>query len=283
MLTDKFLSQLPIDSLQKVKEVSGGDINQTYLLETTAKDYFLKVQTNNTGAFFDHEVEGLHLICQAVRVPEVYTSGTIDQSGFLLLEWLELGDGSQADLGRAVAKMHRIHASEFGLDHSFDLGRLPKDNHWQKRWSDFFLNQRMDPLVKLAQKNGLWNQRLNILYEQFRPLVKTRLDELEIVPSLLHGDLWSGNYEFLKDGTPVLIDPDVFYGDREMDLAMTTLFGGFSVEFYQSYQAAYPLTAGWEDRLDWYRSYYLLAHLNLFGETYLRPLEQTMQHGILNK
>lgn len=282
MLTKKWLAQLPLRAIQKVKAVSGGDINQAYQIKTATARYFLKVQPKYSAAFFAHEQEGLHLLSPVVRVPKVIASGVITGDAYLLLEWLDLGAGNDAQLGKAVAQVHQQHAQQFGLAHDFTAGKLPKINTWQSSWADFYINQRLNVLAQLAQKNHLWNDFRQTHLTQLTQLIRQYFSAHKIKPSLLHGDLWGGNVDFLADGTPVLIDPDVFYGDREMDLAMTSLFGGFSDAFYQAYTQAYPLRPNYQQRIAWYQTYYLLAHLNLFGEMYGGALDRTLQQATGN-
>lgn len=267
-LSSSWLAQLPLTAIQSVTPVSGGDINAAFEVRTAREHYFLKVQPQRGGAFFSHEVDGLTQLGGIVTTPTVIASGTIDGDSYLLLNWLPTGQGQQLALGQAVARVHQQHAPQFGLNHDFLLGKLPKYNHWQSNWATFYTEQRLDVLVKLAQQHHLWSRERDHHYRQLRQQILSDPHMQSVQPSLLHGDLWSGNYLFSSDGTPVLIDPDIFYGDREMDLAMTTIFGGFDADFYQGYQQVYPFAPGMQARLPKYQLYYLLAHLNLFGETY---------------
>lgn len=141
---------------------------------------------------------------------------------------------------------------------------------------DVFFKNRLESQIALAQKNNRWNQVRQQKFLEFKQYVLGSLAHKKIVPSLLHGDLWSGNVFFDQQGTPVFIDPAVSYGDREQDIAMSQLFGGFRPEFLESYQFNYPLEEGWEKRLPVYQLYYLLAHLNMFGETYGSQVEQLL-------
>lgn len=143
-----------------------------------------------------------------------------------------------------------------------------KDNHWNDSWRDFYLNQRLNPEVTTAKKLGRWNDWRDQHFQRMANAFDRYYASHSVTPSLLHGDLWAGNYMFDQNGTPTLIDPDALYGDREYDLAMTTIFGGFSPAFYQAYNQLYPLAPGFEERLPWYQFYYLCMHLILFGETY---------------
>lgn len=279
MLTKSWLAQLPLSEIKQVAAVSGGDINQAYRIDTAQQHYFLKVQVQQQSVFFDHEQEGLKLLAPAVRVPQIIASGEIAGDAYLLLEWLDLGQGDDADLGRAVARVHQQHAAQFGLAHDFIAGKLPKYNHWQNSWADFYIEQRLMVLDDLARRNHYWNDSRQQKLQQLCQRIRAYFATVPVTPSLLHGDLWAGNVNFLQDGTPVLLDPDVFYGDREMDLAMTQLFGGFSAAFYQAYNEVYPLRPNYEQRVAWYQTYYLMAHLNLFGETYGSALDRTLRQA----
>ncbi|WP_203648295.1 fructosamine kinase family protein [Secundilactobacillus yichangensis] len=266
-MNDKWLKQLPIKAITNVTPVSGGDINQAYRLETASKTYFLLVQPNREQTFYQHEIEGLKLLSQAALVPEVIASGQINGDAYLILSWLEAGTGSQYDLGKLVANVHQIHNDRFGFEHNVD-GKLPKINTWQDNWGNFYVHQRLEVLAKRASEHGLWNQKRQDHLQRLCQIILDYYQTHETVPSLLHGDLWFGNVMFTADGKPALIDPDVLYGDREFDLAMTTVFGGFDDQFYQGYNDTYPIQPGFQDRLPWYQLYYLMAHLNLFGESY---------------
>ncbi|MFC6260258.1 fructosamine kinase family protein [Levilactobacillus fujinensis] len=274
-----WLAQLPLPQVTAATPVSGGDINLAFRLTTAEGPAFLLVQPQTPANFYSHEVAGLKALGQAVNVPEVLGTGNIDGDAYLVLEFLETGHGSQYDLGQAVARVHRITAPQFGFDQDNLVGKLPKHNDWQDDWSTFYLQQRLDPLVQRARQHSLWNEQRQTAYDRVRQNILNENDGRHIVPSLLHGDLWSGNYLFTDDGTPTLIDPDVLYGDREFDIAMTTIFGGFSADFYKGYQDSYPFDMGYAERLPQYQLYYLLAHLNLFGETYGGAVDEILSRG----
>lgn len=267
MPAQTWFNQLPIKPIQTVTPVSGGDINEAYRVTTPTGPYFVLVQPHQTEAFYTHEIEGLQLLSQAALVPQVIASGTLADNAYLILSWLTTGTGSQRDLGHLVAHVHQIHATQFGFDHDV-VGKLPKHNTWQANWGDFYVHQRLEPLAKRAEQHGLWSANRQAHFDRLCQLILTFYRTHSATASLLHGDLWAGNYLFTADGKPALIDPDVLYGDREFDLAMTTIFGGFDADFYAGYQDVYPLTPGTKDRLPWYQLYYLMAHLNLFGESY---------------
>lgn len=268
METDGWFNSLPITPVTSWTPVSGGDINDAYKVSASGVPYFIKVQPNHPKKYFDHELRGLQELNQVINTPKPVASGEIDGDAFLILNWLDEGPENQVALGRAVAKMHQKHNDQFGFYTNHRTKVLLKDNSWNPSWKDFYLKQRLEPEVAAAQKEGRWNDWRDQHFQKMAEQFSDYYSKHEVQPSLLHGDLWAGNYMFDQDGTPTLIDPDALYGDREYDLAMTTIFGGFTPDFYSAYNETYPLDAGFENRLPWYQFYYLCMHLILFGETY---------------
>lgn len=237
---------------------------------------FIKRAPANRLPMFAAEATGLLALAESgtVRVPEVIDYGTDDEGAFIVLERLELlrpsGEAS-AVLGRQLAAMHRQFGSAHGWAHDNFIGLAPQLNAWHDDWPTFFATQRLGFQLDLAEENGYAGR----VTRRGRALVD-RLPELlghRPRPSLLHGDFWSGNHGMLPDGTPVIFDPAVHYGDRECDLAMAALFGGFHPEFFDAYIEAWPMAAGWQDRWKVYQLYHVLNHLNLFGEQYLAQAE----------
>lgn len=265
--TDWFNS-LPIAPISSWKPVSGGDINEAYQVVADGIPYFIKVQPHHPKKYFDHERRGLQELNTVINTPTPIASGEIDGDAYLILNWLNEGPADQAALGRAIAKMHQKHNDQFGFYTNHHTKVLFKDNSWNSSWRDFYIEQRLVPEVEAAKKEGRWNAWRNQHFLQMMVTFNHYYSEHTVSASLLHGDLWSGNYMFTETSTPTLIDPDALYGDREYDLAMTTIFGGFSPAFYQAYNSTYPLRDGFEKRLPWYQFYYLCMHLILFGETY---------------
>lgn len=202
MLSDEFLAQLPLSGISAVQPVSGGDINQAFRVVTRDGPYFLLVQPDTPQSFYAHEVEGLNLIGQVARVPQVIATGDIAGDAYLILEWLDSGQGQQADLGRLVATMHAVHNDQFGFDHDVLTGKLPKYNTWQTNWGDFFVNQRLNVLAKRASQSGLWSASRQQHLDQLTKKILAYYQDHPSVPSLLHGDLWAGNYMFTKTGEP---------------------------------------------------------------------------------
>lgn len=261
--------QLPIKDLTGCQRVSGGDINEAYqLVAADGQRYFMKVQPRHAASYFDHEVSGLKALGQVVTTPKPLFQGQISGNAYLILNWLESGSGSQFALGQAVARMHSVHHQQFGFADDHQTGVIRKNNSWNDDWGSFYLHQRLLPEVAAASQAGRWNRWRQEQFNKMTSQLTAYYQQHQVVPSLLHGDLWAGNFMFLTDGTPALIDPDAVYGDPEFDLAMTTVFGGFEPSFYDGYQSILPLKPGYKERLPWYRFYYLCMHLVLFGEMY---------------
>lgn len=227
---------------------------------------FLKTNDAHYADAFAAEADGLEALRPYIRVPQVLERGMRSGKAFILLERLDLGrSGDWSALGRMLAALHRQTGPRFGWARDNYIGLTPQQNGWRDDWAEFWREHRMRPQVELAKKNGLAVEMPPLaLLENHRPQ-----------PSLLHGDLWSGNAGFTANG-PVVFDPAVYYGDREADLAMTELFGGFPRAFYEAYNEAFPLDAGYQKRKHVYNLYHLLNHLNIFGSGYLPQVQATL-------
>ncbi len=223
------------------------------------------------------EAAGLEVLrkAQAARVPNVLASGVIEGASFLALEWLALSGPSphaHARLGELLAQLHRVQSETFGWTRDNTIGATAQDNRPTKDWLSFFRERRLGFQLTLAYRNG-YRSRLEERGSELLAGLGNLLSGHTPVASLLHGDLWGGNWAADDRGEPVIFDPAVYYGDRETDLAMTRLFGGFDAHFYSAYEAAWPLTSGAAVRCTLYQLYHLLNHLNLFGgEGYLRQV-----------
>jgi protein-ribulosamine 3-kinase len=242
---------------------SGGCIHQCYEVRIAGDRRFLKLNHAGHEDAFAAEADGLAALRGAgVSAPQALRTG----SAYLLLEFLKLGGKKDyAALGRMVAAMHRHAGPRFGWHRDNYIGSTPQQNGWCDDWAQFWMERRLAPQLELARKNGF----------RFSAPPMNLLKGHRPQPSLLHGDLWSGNAGFTARG-PVVFDPAVYYGDRETDLAMTELFGGFAPEFYDAYLASFPLAEGYEKRKHLYNLYHLLNHLNLFGGGYAPQVEATL-------
>jgi len=262
--------------IESARRVGGGDINQAARLTTAQASYFVKWHAAAPPGFFEAEADGLRRLRAAdcLRVPGVIGQRAAGgrRPAFLILEWLESPRGGKRgvgrELGEGLAAQHRHTQAQFGLEIDNYIGSLPQPNTPDPSWIAFYRDSRLGAQRdQAAQKGRLPPERARRL-DKLMGTLNSWIDDDAVQPSLLHGDLWGGNYMLGPNGEPVLIDPAVYYGDREIELAMTRLFGGFSSDFYAAYQAAYPLLPGHEERVSLYQLYHLLTHLNLFGESY---------------
>lgn len=265
----------------KVQPVSGGCINNAVKISCRAGNFFLKY--NHAGLFprmFEAEAYGLQKIAatQTVNVPKVIQNGSVENISYLLLEYVEAGTptaSSMLHLGKQLAAMHRHSNTFYGLENDNYIGSLPQSNKQTDSWNVFFIEQRLNPLLQRALAAGLLNtsdaRNFELLFSKINDLFP------EEQPALLHGDLWSGNYLIDMNGIPYLIDPAVYYGNREMDIAMSVLFGGFSTAFYDGYEEVYPLQNGWKHRINLCNLYPLLVHVNLFGGGYVGQLRNCLK------
>jgi len=259
------------------ERVHGGSINECRRWETARGPLFVKLAAVSLRAMLEAEAEGLRELAAAgaVRVPQVLAVGEASDSAYLALEWIDFAPGTRTTdsrLGEQLARQHSHTADRFGWHRGNTIGSTPQQNAWADDWMAFFRERRLLFQLDLARSRGHGGrlqvrgtellERLGGLFESYRP-----------VPSLLHGDLWGGNWAADERGSPVIFDPAVYYGDREADIAMTRLFGGFDAGFYAAYEAAWPLDLGAPVRVPLYNLYHVLNHLNLFGGGYARQAE----------
>ena len=254
--------------IDEAEPAAGGCIHRCYRVAIGGTRRFLKTNDLRFADAFAAEADGLQALKSAgLSSPKALDHGVAGDKAYLLLELLELKKGGDfAALGRMLAAAHRNSAARFGWPRDNYIGATPQPNGWCDDWAQFWMERRMRPQIELAQRNGLDIAFPGIsILENHRPQ-----------PSLLHGDLWSGNIGFTAQW-PVVFDPAVYYGDREADLAMTELFGGFPREFYRAYEEAFPLNPGYGQRKNLYNLYHLLNHLNLFGGGYLAQVRATLR------
>lgn len=275
-------------SIINAAELSGGDIHSAYQLHTSDGDYFLKLNQLDCAPLLQTEANSLNRLSASsrVRVPEVIAEGTLSDrnpQAWLLLSYLALSHkGDDYQRGKDLALMHHQTNpdQQFGWFENNYIGRTPQLNTWHDSWVEFYGQQRLLPQLKLAAKNQAPKPLLADGVELIKKLPHF-FQEYQPEASLLHGDLWAGNSGFTQAGEPVFFDPASYYGDRETDLAMTELFGGYGTEFYQGYQQVFPLNPGYEQRKTLYQLYHILNHFNLFGRSYLRQVERMIQ-SLLN-
>lgn len=257
--------------------VGGGCIAQTTFLSTDdRRSFFLK--QGFKGDMFLKEANGLNELrkSQSIRIPEVI----LVNDEFLLLEKINAGiksTGFYTTFGAAFANMHRFTGKAFGFKEDNYIGSTPQLNSWESSWLDFYFTKRLLFQYQLAEKKGYADRTFQEAFKNLEQLLPNILQGSEESPCLLHGDLWGGNYMIDENGSPVLIDPAVYYGHREVDLAMTKLFGGFTSEFYNNYQQTNPLKEGYEYRENVYLLYHVMNHLNLFGTSYKPQAIQLMK------
>ncbi|MBL4851754.1 MAG: fructosamine kinase family protein [Gammaproteobacteria bacterium] len=262
-------------TLQACQAIGGGSINNSYKISGKGQNYFIKINSAHFIGMFAAESQGLMTIAQSnsVLAPKPICHGELEGTSYLVMDYLELGAIRSHDnkhsidkLGEQLAAMHRHSHTSFGWDIDNTIGSTPQINTPCNSWPEFYSEYRLRYQIDLANANGHHCQLIDKTYE-----LLDYLDQLlhhKPQASLLHGDLWSGNYGICEDGTPVIFDPAVYYGDRETDIAMTELFSGFTPRFYDAYWHHYPKTEGYPVRKTLYNLYHILNHLNLFGNNY---------------
>ena len=261
------------------RSVGGGCIHQAYRLGTEPA-CFVKVNDASSAEMFTAESTGLEAMAASgtVRVPRPLLHGIVDGESYLVMEHLKLSSGTPEAwhrMGEQLAAMHRCLSpiGKFGWTADNFIGATPQANAWAASWLDFWREQRLGAQLRMAGYRGMTFPGADRLLENMDILFRDHHPE----PSLLHGDLWSGNAGFTETGEPVLYDPACYYGDRECDLAFTELFGGFPRAFYEAYDATWPRDPGWRARRDFYNLYHVLNHANLFGGGYISQAREMIQ------
>ncbi|MBD2501995.1 fructosamine kinase family protein [Anabaena azotica] len=255
---------------QQKRSLSGGCINQGYAVSDGTLTYFVKLNQASQVAMFEAETLGLEqmLATNTIRVPKPICWGVAGNSGYIVLEWLEMGSGNSAsweEMGRRLAMMHKATSAQgYGWDMNNTIGSTPQINTWTADWIQFYAKHRLGYQFQLARRRGGSFPQQDELLAALPEI----LADHQVQPSLVHGDLWGGNAGCTVAGEPVIFDPATYFGDREVDIAMTELFGGFPAAFYQGYNQVFPLDAGYEKRKTLYNLYHILNHFNLFGGGY---------------
>jgi fructosamine-3-kinase len=260
--------------------VYGGDINRTYVLTASGQQFFLKLNDAAKADMFEKEKKGLEHLrsTRVITVPEPYSTGEYNGEIYMVMEFIGKGSSSTnfwQRFGAALAQLHRHTAPVFGLDHDNYIGSLPQPNKSAGSWSRFYTESRILHLSQVANAQGKCDVSMVHMAEQ----VCKKLDDIFPMepPSLLHGDLWSGNYMVATDGSPCVYDPAIYYGHREMDIGMSLLFGGFDKAFYDHYNDRWPMEKGWQQRVELTQLYPLLVHLVLFGGHYHASVQHILQ------
>ncbi len=268
------------DQIESIQYVGGGCINNTLRVDTESGQYFVKWNESESQDMFDKESKGLEIMRNTgiVSVPTVHQTGTAEGRHYLIMDFIQSSAPAAnfwEALGHGLAHMHQHTSENYGLDHDNYIGRLPQKNTFQSNWIDFFIENRLEVQLGLGIYNNYitkdFAKKFRLLYAQLPGLLT---DE---PPALLHGDLWSGNFMVGPDGNPYLIDPAVYYGHREIEIAFTKLFGGFDQAFYHAYEEMLPLQPGFPERSEIYNLYPLLVHVNLFGTSYLNGVERVIK------
>jgi len=264
--------------IREATSIGGGCINDCYKLDTSTGIYFIKLNSAVTyPGMFEAEKKGLELLASTntMPIPKILETGEVNGTSFLLMEFIETGKPAKdtmLNFGRNLAALHRHSSGHYGLEYDNYIGSLPQYNQIKDSWGDFFIRMRLLPQLKLAK------DLVSFFILDFENLF-SKMDSLfpDERPALLHGDLWNGNYIVNTKGDACLVDPAAYYGHREMDIAMTKLFGGFTNEFYEGYNEVYPLESGWRSRIDLCNLYPLLVHVNLFGDSYVKQVKKCLK------
>lgn len=263
-----------------VNRLSGGDINEVFCIEAERQKWVVKKNDReHFPKMLEKEGRALNYFNEHLpgRYPKVIANFETSDHQYLILEYVSSGANTakgQENLAIALAEQHQVSSSQCGWEEDNYIGSLPQSNQRMTDWSDFYAEHRLLSQTKRAFDQGLVTRDFTRKMEKFCGYLE------ELFPkeshALLHGDLWGGNYFIQPDDQPLLYDPAVYYGHREMDIAMTRLFGGFSSEFYEAYNAAYPMVERWEERIEYGQLYPNLVHLNLFGPVYLQPVRSVV-------
>ncbi len=275
---EPLLAEIDGGSFKDITPVSGGDMGGTYRLELSHGRFFIKLASIDEKDLLTAEADGLSALAatQTVRVPTVLSEGADASQTWLVIEWLDLESPTRAsdrDLGERLAALHRVRQEQFGWHRDNRIGRTSQPNTPTASWLEFFTEHRIGHQLKLAA--GI-STELDRAGETLLKAMPELLADHDPQPSLLHGDLWGGNRARVADES-VVFDPAVYCGDREADLAMTTLFGRFHSDFYAAYEVVWPLPDGAKRRGELYRLYHVLNHLNLFGGGYLQQALQIIR------
>jgi fructosamine-3-kinase len=280
-LIHAYIEQETGGRIRSAQPVSGGCIHHAHKVETTAGDFFVKWNKASQFDNFSAEAGGLKLLGSRsdFHIPKVHSVQRLDPYAFILMEYIQQGrraNDYHTQFGTSLAILHRISQPYFGLDHSNFIGSLPQRNGPHKAWADFFISERLSPQLKMAVDSGKLETGLVAEFDELYNRIGSIFPEEP--PALLHGDLWGGNVLIGMDGHAALIDPAVYYGHREMELAFMQLFDSHPQAFFDAYESIYPLGNGWRSRTDLCNLYPLLVHVNLFGGSYVGAVKAVLRN-----
>ncbi len=265
-----------------VSNVSGGDINDAYKVKTESTIYFAKVNSEALAKeMFEKEALGLKLLKEKakINIPEVSSTGKIDDKCYLILNWIDNSKytvNTDQNLARQLATLHNTSDEYFGLEYDNFIGTLIQKNIQNKNWLDFYFSNRIEYQLRMSVNSNLISKTYIAKAENMFSIIEK--DYPDATPSLLHGDLWSGNYMVNSYGKAIFIDPAVYFGYREMDIAMMKLFGGFNNRVFELYDELFPLDHDWQSRIRFHQLYYILVHVNLFGGSYARSAQSIIDY-----
>ena len=277
----KACSKIVGSPIKSLHPLNGGNINEAFLFKTDEDSFFIKLNRASFASdMLQKEAKGLALLANtnSIRIPNLLACDKVNNTAFLFLEYIDPGIPTPLfwkNFGQQLAQLHRHTSTQFGLDHDNYIGNLVQVNGKQNDWVSFFIKERLQVQIDLAKQS----KRIPSSVEDAFYLLYKKLSSIcpNEPPSLTHGDLWNGNFICTRDLQAVLIDPAVSYAHREIDLAMTMLFGGFPSTFYEAYNEAFPLEKGFIKRVEIYQLYYLMVHVNIFGGVYLDQVKAILK------
>lgn len=280
------VNELPLDGIYDIRSMRGGDVNDAYKVYTDQGPYFLLVKKDGDINFFQGEIEGLKLFEKyGVNAPRLIDFGLISEGAYLLLTFLEEGrPADQSKLAREVLKIHAIESpkNKFGFEYAYKGSAISFSNDFRNTWKEVFLEERLDKLSRSLSDKKIFTKDDLSKYEKLRKIINKYLDEHESKPVLVHGDLWPGNFMFDSHGEAYLFDPSPLYGDREFDLGISTVFSGFNDDFYKTYMEDLPKDKDLSLRLEFYRLYMFMIHLDKFGNIYRPEFDLSMDKIFAN-
>jgi len=271
-----------LGDIHSITPITGGDICQAFHVQTKEQRLFVKIHPNAQMLYTESNSLRWLNTPGCIRIPKIIDACKSDSAfGWLALEWideapLQNNKKRYETLGIQLALLHQSHPKTFGRSENNFLGTLFQNNQPEHSWQKFFHHKRLLPQLRLIENNGYGTPDLRKQINSLLQTLHKRLADPE-PPARIHGDLWSGNHLFDQQGTPVLIDPSAYGGHREMDIAMMHLFGGYPPQTFAAYQEIYPLQPGWRERIPLYQLYYLMAHLNLHGSSWLHSVTATLK------